>query len=236
MYKGIYITLSGAVTKQDQMDIIAQNIANANTSGYKKERLVFKDFLIPVDNKPTFMPDERVMSEISATMVDFSNGAFVKTDNPLDLAISGKGFFALEGNKYTRGGNFRINSEGYITTQDDIKVLGEGGRPILVKGKKIEVSSEGEIFVDGTSVDTLKLIEFPNKENLKRLNGGIFTANEAGEEIKSQIEQGYLEASNIDVVKEMVQMIMALRDYEAYQKMIQGFDEATGKVVNEMGK
>jgi len=235
MYKGIYITLSGAVTKQDQIDIIAQNIANANTSGYKKERLAFKDFLILADNKPSFMPDERVMSEISSTMVDFSNGAFVKTGNPLDLAISGKGFFALEGNKYTRGGNFKINSEGYITTQDDMKVLGSGG-PILVKGKKIEVSSEGEIFVDGASVDTLKLIEFSNKENLQRLNGGIFTTNEAGEEIKSQVEQGYLEASNIDVVKEMVQMIMALRDYEAYQKMIQGFDEATGKVVNEMGK
>jgi len=235
MYKGIYITLSGAVTKQDQMDIIAQNIANVNTSGYKKERLAFKDFLIPADNKPSFMPDERVMSEISSTMIDFSNGAFVKTGNPLDLAISGKGFFALEGNKYTRGGNFKINSEGYITTQDDIKVLGRSG-PILVKGKKIEVSSEGEIFVDGTSQDTLKLIEFPNKERLQRLNGGIFTANEEGVEIKSQVEQGYLEASNVDVVREMVQMIMALRDYEAYQKMIQGFDEATGKVVNEMGK
>lgn len=235
MYKGIYITLSGAVAKQTHMDIIAQNIANANTSGYKRERIAFKDYLLPVDNKSSFMPDERVMSEVSSAAIDFSKGVYIKTGNPLDIAINGNGFFALEGNRYTRGGNFKIDSEGYITTQDGIKVLGAGG-PILVKGKRIEISSLGEIFVDGESVDTLKIVEFPNKEGLKRLDSGTFTTDVAGEDIRSQIEQGYLEASNVDVIKEMVQMIVAFRDYEAYQKMIQGFDEATGKVVNEMGK
>ncbi len=235
MYKGIYITLSGALTKQSHMDILAQNIANANTSGYKKERVAFKDYMLPVDNKSAFIPDGRVMSEISNVATDFSKGVLMETGNPLDLAINDNGFFALEGDKYTRGGSFKISSDGYLTTQNDIKVIGSGG-PISVKGVRIEVSPSGEIFVDGTSVDTLKIVDFPDKGSLKKLNGGVFTAAERGEEIKSQVAQGYLEASNVDVIKEMVQMITTLRDFEAYQKMIHAFDEAAAKATNEMGK
>ncbi len=235
MYKGIYIILSGAVTKQSHMDIIAQNIANANTSGYKKERVAFKDYMLPVDNKSPLIPDGRAMSEISNVATDFSKGVLMETGNPMDLAINGDGFFALEGDKYTRGGSFKISGDGYLTTQDDIKVLGSGG-PISVKGVKIEVSSSGEVFVDGTSTDTLKLVDFSDKGALKKLNGGVFTAADRGEEVKSQVAQGYLEASNVDVIKEMVQMITTLRDFETYQKMIHAFDEAAAKVTSEMGK
>ncbi len=235
MYKGIYIALSGATIKQNHMDILAQNIANANTAGFKKERIAFKDYPMPAHNKTVFRPDGRTMSEISNTMIDYSNGGIVKTGNPLDLAINGDGFFALEENRYTRGGNFKVSSDGYLATQDDIKVMGSGG-PIPIQGGKIDVGSSGEVFVDGVSVGTVKMVDFPDKRVLKKLNGGIFATDETGEKPKSQIKQGYLEISNVEVVREMVQLITTLRDFESYQKMIRAFDEAASKVANEMGK
>ncbi len=237
MYKGIYIALSGATLKQKHMDIFSQNIANVNTSGYKKERIAFKDYLIPVDNKSFFTPDGRVMSEIAYVATDFSNGNLVATGNPLDLAIEGSGFFALEGKRYTRSGNFKVNTDGYLVTQRDIKVMGTGG-PIQVQGRNIDINSSGEVFVDSVSAGTLKVVEFSDKGALKKLSNGVFITDETGEDAKrkSQVIQGYLETSNVEVVKEMVQMIMTLREFEAYQKVIRAFDEATAKVTNEMGK
>jgi flagellar basal-body rod protein FlgG len=235
MYKGIYIALSGAILKKKHMDIFAQNIANATTSGYKKERISFKDYLIPADNQHGFENDSRTMSVTSNIVTDFSKGTLIKTGNPLDLSINGEGFFALEGNRYTRNGNFKISSEGYLVTQDDIKVLGGGG-PITVQGQKIDVSTSGEVIVDDTAVGTINVVNFTDRSVLLKLSGSTFVTDEPGENIKSNISQGYLEASNVDVIKEMVQMIMSLREFEAYQKMIHSFDEATAKTTNEMGR
>lgn len=235
MYKGIYIALSGAVLKQKYMDIFAQNVANASTPGYKKTRISFKDYMIPVDNKPPSVTDGRAMVETSQSITDFSNGTLLSTGNPLDLALNGEGFFALENNRYTRNGNFKISSEGYLATQDDIKVLGSGG-PITVQGRQIDVNESGEVFVDNVSVGALKIVDFQDKSKLGKLNDGVFATDAAGEEIKAAVSQGYLEASNVEAVKEIVQMITSLREFESYQKVIQAFDEASSKVTNEMGK
>ncbi|MBI5057026.1 MAG: flagellar basal-body rod protein FlgF [Nitrospirae bacterium] len=235
MYKGMYIALSGAILKQRHMDLFAQNVANASTPGYKKERISFKDYLIPVDNKPPLVTDGRTMTELGKVENDFSSGGIMSTGNPLDLAVNGEGFFSLEGNKYTRNGNFKIDSEGYLAAQDGTKVFGSGG-PISVQGKKINISTSGEVFVDDISVGKLKIVDFPDKTTLRKLNGGAFSTDMPGEEVKSSVSQGFLESSNVDAVKEMVQMITAIREFEAYQKMIQSFDDATSKVTNEMGK
>ena len=235
MYKGIYIALSGALLKQKQLDLSAQNMANAATSGYKKERISFRNSLIPVDNKPAGAPDGRSMSDVSAVATDFSPGAMMKTGNPLDLAINGDGFFALEGNTYTRNGNFRIDGEGYLVTQDGRRVLGSGG-PVSVQGGRIDVSASGEIFVDGVSAGTLRIVDFPDKNVLEKLSGGVFYTRTPGREINTQVSQGYIEASNVEAVREMVEMMVSLREFEAYQKMIIAFDEASSKTVNQMGR
>ncbi|RJQ55752.1 MAG: flagellar hook-basal body protein [Nitrospiraceae bacterium] len=235
MYKGIYIALSGAVIKQRHLDIFAQNVANAATPGYKKERIAFKDYLIPVDNKPPLVEDGRTMTETSRVVTDFSSGTLMRTGNPLDLAINGEGFFALEGGRYTRNGNFKIDGEGYLTTQDNIKLLGSGG-PISAQGRKIDVNAAGEVFIDDISAGALRIVDFAEKEKLQKLSGGAFAADEQGIEIKSTVSQGYLEASNVESMREIVQMLTSLREFEAYQKMIQTFDEASSKVANELGK
>ncbi len=236
MNKGIYIALSGAVLKKRNLDIFAQNIANTNTSGYKKERLSFKEFIIPVDNNHTMVPDERVMGELSKSMIDFSNGPVKRTGNPLDVAINGEGFFALEGGRYTRNGSFTVNNEGFITTEDGIPVLADGG-PVSVEGNDIVISSSGEINVDGVSIGKLQIVDFPDKEVLTKVNGTMFTAEGEGTEVESsQVSQGFLEQSNVNAIQEMVQMLASQREFESYQKMIHAFDEAAGKTINEMGK
>ncbi len=235
MYKGIYIALSGAVLKRKNLDIFAQNIANANTSGYKKGRITFKDYIIPVDNKSGLVPDGRVMTELSGEVIDFSKGTIARTGNTLDLAINGEGFFALEGGKYTRSGSFEINGDGYLTNRSGIKVLGDGG-PVAVQGSSIDISSSGEVIVDDIPVGKLKIVDFPDKRVLKKLSGGVFVTEETGEAARPDISQGFLEASNVDVIQEMIQLMASHRDFESYQKMIQVFDEASSRITNEMGK
>ncbi|MCK5023312.1 MAG: flagellar basal-body rod protein FlgF [Candidatus Aenigmarchaeota archaeon] len=235
MYKGIYIALSGALLKQKHMDTFANNVANANTTGFKKERVSFKDYMIPVDNKVSSVDDGRVMSEMSNIMTDFSHGGISQTGNPLDLAINGEGFFALEGNLYTRNGSFKVSSDGYLATNDDVKVLGDGG-PISIDGNKIEIGDSGDILVDGVSVGKLSIVNFENKNVLLKQNGSVFTTDVQGVAGDSKVSQGYIEASNVEVVREMVQMLNTVREFESYQKMIKAFDEAASKTINEMGK
>ncbi len=235
MYKGMYIALSGAVLKQKHMDLFAQNIANVNTNGYKKERISFREYLIPADNASGVVEDGRTMTQLSEQVTDFSNGPILSTSNPLDLAISGNGFFALENNRYTRNGNFKISNDGYLATQGNIKILGDGG-PISIEGNRIGISSSGEVFADDISVGNIKVVDFEDRSKLKKMDEGLFYSEESGQEIDANISQGYLESSNVEVIREMVQMVTSMREFESYQKMIHAFDEAASKTINEMGK
>ncbi|MEW6569695.1 MAG: flagellar hook-basal body protein [Nitrospirota bacterium] len=234
MSKGIYIALSGAVLKNAQIESISQNLANANTTGYKKDTISFKDYLIPQE-VISFEPDGRVMSYISTIMTDFSPGNFVKTGNLLDIAIDGNGFIALEGNRYTKRGDLKRDKEGYLKTFNDIKVLGNSG-PIKLPEGNIEISATGDISVNGEPVDSIKIVNFPQKDNLLKVGDGIFFSKEKGIEQNAEVKQAHLETSNVEVVKEMVQMIETLREFEAFQKVIQTFDEASAKVNNEIGR
>jgi len=233
MYKGMYIALSGALLKQRHMDIFAQNMANANTTGFKKERISFRDFLIPVDNNPGTADDGRAMSVMSTELTDFSPGNHIKTGNPLDVAINGEGFFALDDNKYTRNGNFEISSDGYLVTHDGTRVLGSGG-PIAIQGSKVEINSSGEIFVDDISEGTLRIVDFQDKSVLTKLSGGIFQTDEPSDDVDAKVSQGFIESSNVDILREMVQMINALREFESYQKMIRTYDEAASQTTNDL--
>jgi flagellar basal-body rod protein FlgF len=242
MYKGIYIAASGAVLKQTQLEVISQNLANANTAGYKKDRVSFKDYLFQTEASST--PDGRDMTEYSGSKTDLSNGNTVSTGNNLDIAVEGDGFIALEGNRYTRKGDMKKDSEGFLTTHDGTKVLGQSG-PINLPADSVQISidSEGKVSVltSGntlpTEIDTIKVVDFGPDANLTKMGDSMFTANaDAGTPSTATIKQGYLETSNVNVVKEMVQMIQTMREFETYQKAIQAFDSATSKVTNDLGR
>jgi flagellar basal-body rod protein FlgF len=241
MYKGIYIAASGAILKQTQLEVLTQNIANANTAGYKKDTLSFKEYLFQTEAGGE--PDGRAMSDFSSSKTDFSTGTIISTGNPLDIAIEGNGYLALEGGKYTRRGDLKKDGEGYLTTHDGIKVQGSGG-PIMLPVDSIEVNinGDGKVMVTQqgstipTEIDTLKIMDFGPGATVTKSGDGLFTSTAAGTPATGSVRQGYLESSNVDAVREMVRMIDTMREFETYQKVIQTFDDATSKVTNDLGR
>jgi len=162
----------------------------------------------------------------------------VNTGNQLDLAIDGEGFFSLENGKYSKRGDFRLDDDGYIVNHKGIKVLGQGGPIQITDTGRISISSEGEVSVNnaGTNnlIDTLRIVEFADKSVLRKSGEDMFESPQEGVESRAVIQQGYIEKSNVDAVREMVQMITALREFETYQKTIQIFDESTGRVLSDI--
>lgn len=240
MYKGMYIAASGAVLMQTQLEMISQNLANANTAGYKKETLAFKDYLLPAAAGAG--PDGRDMSDYSGSKTDMSNGTSVKTGNSLDISLEGDGFIALDGNRYTRRGDFKKSGDGYLTTHDGIKVMGAGG-PISLPEDSTEISIDLEGKVSAmqpgnplpTEIDTIKIVNFGPDAAMTKAGDGMYTFSGDGTPSTATVKQGYVETSNVDPIKEMVRMIETMREFESYQKAIQMFDNATSKVTNQLG-
>lgn len=225
MHKGIFIALSGALLNEKQMEVITQNLANSNSLAYKKIKMAFKDYLINTESDQS----EKIMAEMAATPTDFSNGGLNQTGNPMDLALEGNGFVALENNQFTRRGDLKRNLEGYLTTQNGIKVLGTKG-PIQIPEGKLEVGLNGEVTVNKMSFGTIKLLDFSDKSLLTRLGEDRFQTDQSGIPANTLIKQGYLEGSNVNIITEMTQMISTLREFQAFQKIIQSFDETTSKM------
>ncbi len=233
MYKGIYIALSGAVLKPAHMEVISQNLANADTVGYKRNTVLFKDHLLrEVLNSPL---SQKVMSDLALYNTDFTPGGLVSTGNPLDIAIEGSGFIALEGDRYTRRGDLKLDDKGYLVSSSGRRVLGNGG-PIAIPEGSVEIAEDGQVSVDGEVVGAIRLVDFENADTLVRAGDGSFSG--VGKQIaaKGRVAQGYLEKSNVEIVREMVRMIETVREFEAYQKAVHAFDEASAKVNNEMGR
>ncbi len=231
MNKAVYIALSGSILKVLEMEVIAQNLSNVDAVGYKRPVLSFTEYLIDMDMRPA----ERSMTRLSQFITDFTPGPLIRTDNPLDLAIDGSGFFVIEGGLYTRRGVFTLDNEGFLTTTDGRKVMGEGG-PIRVPSADVVVTEDGDVVVDGEVVGKLKIVDFTDYSAMQRISGQYYTTTEPPSRASAQVKQGYIEGSNVNVVRQMIRMIDATREFEAFQKVIQALDEATAKVNNELGR
>ena len=220
----------------DQLDGITHNLANANSLGYKSFRLRF-DKLVG-----TSVAAGQPSESGSIVDTDFVRGAIQATGNPLDAAIEGDGFFAVQtayGVAYTRRGNFSLNKSGDLVTDTGQNVLNKMGGKINVSGGKVEIGGEGDILVDGRKTDTLKIVTFTDKTKLVRLPGCMFqdpgTAGPA-EEKMPEVHAEHVEMSNINVVSEMTQMINVQRMVEFYQKNMQAISELDKISSNRIGR
>lgn len=235
MDRGIFVALSGAVVQERRLDILADNLANVNTTGFKKQEPLFRDAF----PKP-FGP--RTFTWMNDVVNDMSAGANKQTGRNLDLALNGEGFFEVEtpyGTRYTRAGEFTLDPAGTLVTQDGYAVAGENG-PIKLGAEPVEIDAQGVIKQGGAEVARLKLAFFDSPKDLIK-EGALFTPE--GTEVKevasigtTQVEQGYLEYSNVNAVKAMITMIEAQRSYESHTKMIQNMDELTRKAIEEIGR
>lgn len=220
----------------DQLDNTTHNLANAGSAGYKSFRLHFNKSL----EAAAASGQQGTAGPLVAT--DFDRGPLQTTGNPLDAAVEGDGFFAVQtasGVAYTRRGSFNVSRNGELVTDTGENILNRGGGKISVSGGRAEITGEGDILVDGRKVDTLKVVTFKDKTKLVRLPGCLFqdpgTAG-AVEERKPEIHAEHLEGSNVNVVIEMTQLISMQRMIEFYQKNMQAISELDKVSNNRVGR
>ncbi|HYE83668.1 MAG TPA: flagellar hook-basal body protein [Clostridia bacterium] len=349
MIRGLYISASSAVAETKRIDVIANNIANVNTTGYKKDVMVTQSFPEILISKINGWPDKDLLARkasdtgiesgnngtiytastpsgyfnvetrqgisrssrigfsvneegflvtpqgnyilgqngrintggaavtvdasgqvlVDGTAVDrlkvskplnvlghlsygirssevkinFEQGQLFPTENSFDLALRGKGFFCIEtpeGERYTRSGDFTKDAEGYLVTKEGYKVLAEDNGYINVNGSDLIVNEKGEVYSDAQPAGKLKLVDFDDYTVLRKEGNGLVRLEEGIEaepvEAAGMVQQGFLESSNVNSVKEMVEMLTMMRTYEANQKMIKIHDELVGKAVNEIAR
>lgn len=252
MVRGLYTAYTGMVNSQKRMDVVSNNLANATTTGYKKEGLTTQSFdemyALKIKDLTVGHLNENIGSlslgaKIGESYRDWSQGSFVSTENNYDFALSGKGFFNISftnkagetSTMYSRDGSFQMNQEGYLVTKDGDFVLGESG-PIQLPTNidKLEVQPTGEIYADGVYVDTFVLTDFEDYNYLEAYGENLYRAVDGATQTDctATVNQGYTEASNINVVSEMVEMISIAREYESGQKVINAVDDMLGKMVS----
>jgi flagellar basal-body rod protein FlgF len=241
--------LLGARSQELRLEVLSNNMANISTVGFKEDRV----FQIPSapssaeEDIPFAAPGELPLDIIASlpvgTFTNFDQGQLKETGNALDIGLEGEGFFSVQtphGIQYTRKGNFVLNSDGILVTQEGYPVQGKGGREIQISGHEVVVDASGAIIVDGAEVDTLNVVDFPNKKGLLK-NGDSFYSpidpNDQGSPAeKTLVRQGAIEGSNVDSIKIMTEMIDVMRGYESYLKVIQSLNDTNSKAVNDLGK
>ena len=233
MLKGIRTSASGMIPKARKQEMIANNIANVATPGYKKDRMFTKELsraTLKQLKKTTQSDWQKPM--VDKLYTDFAPGSFDNTGNPLDLAIDGDGFFQLqdsEGNVFlTRSGSFQVDSEGYISFPGGYRLIGEGG-PIQVGNGQVTVGADGEISVDGVVTDQVRAVDVADQSTLEKLGSSLFGVPQGQEllpALRAEFQQGYLEAANVDIVHEMVDMIVTYREYEANARALTTQDQS----------
>jgi flagellar basal-body rod protein FlgG len=254
MLRGLYTAYTGMLNEQYRMDIMSNNLANADTVGFKKEGSTSEAYsevmavkIKDVTENPNTPKELGKMSlgvKIGETYTDFSQGSLRDTGNTYDLTISGDGFFNIEftnkagetSTKYTRAGDFTLTTDGYLTTKEGDYVLDRNGERIQLSTttSDTKVDESGNIYQDGNLVASLAITQFDDTNYLTHYGETYWDAKEgaemkdASEEGASAVKvyQGYTEMANTSVVKEMVNMIAISRQYEANQKMITTFDDS----------
>ncbi len=256
MVRGLYTAYTGMANQQKRLDTITNNLANATTTGYKREGVTSRSFdeeltyRVKDLSDPYYAKKIGTMSlgvKIGENYTDFSVGSFQETENTYDIALEGNGFFSIlftdksgvESIKYTRDGEFTTDVDGYLRTKDGDYVLGEGGLiQIPAMTAEVAIDETGRIFADGEYIDNLAITDFEDYNYLKKYGENLYDVVDGATEKESDaiIRQGYLEASNINVVSEMVEMITISRAYESNQKLITTIDTMLDKSANTIGR
>jgi flagellar basal-body rod protein FlgF len=266
--KGIYSALSGAMAQSQQLDTIANNIANATTPGFKSDKNTFKEYLTILENAPEvntvpkipasidsffdMQGTDKSYASVDGTFTDHTQGGVKATGNSLDIALEGKGFLEVlspQGPRLTRKGTLSLNADGTLVTTDGLPVLkrdsGGGGNPAeriirLSPTGSVSFTQQGGIYQDGANVGDLSIVEFDNNNHLKKIGNSLYANTDStipqSATNSTQVHQGFIETSNVNIVKEMTDMIAATRNFESNQRLIKAYDEMDSRLVNDVPK
>ena len=247
--RGLYIAEAAMLVQQAQLQTISNNLANLRTTGFKSSQNLdtsFAEWLIyelrPAHEagsanllRPLGTAAHSVATQDTSTFM--GQGPLEVTERPLDFAIVGNGFFQVQGEEgvlYTRSGRFMIDSEGYLVTIEGYQVLGEGG-PINLGTDDISSNRDGVIFADGQEVGRLAIAILGPEAEIERHGYNYFTIEGAGGEGEYEVIGGFLEGSNVDLSREMANVMIVRRSYEAAQKIMITYDQLLDKAANELG-
>lgn len=255
MVKGLYTAYTGMINEQHRMDVLTNNLANASTVGFKKEGATSQAFDEVLALKIKDTTDASMAKplghismgvKIGENYTDYSQGSLRETGNTYDIALSGTGFFTIEfknkagetSTKYTRDGGFTLNKEGYLVTKDGDYVLGTNGRIKIDPLQNSVIDKQGRIYQNDTLVGTLKITDFEDYNYLEHYGENYYQTVDGAREKNGEFQtlSGYLEMSNMQVVKEMVEMISVSRAYETNQKIVQTYDGTLEIAANQLGK
>lgn len=236
MENTLLIGLSRQVTLERQMDVIANNVANVNTNGFKVDRTLFEEFLTSRAHQDNFVGRDRRISFVQdrGTFKDFSQGAMEATNNPLDVSIEGNGFLVVQtpaGERYTRDGGLQINNQGQLVNAAGHPVLGASG-PIVFQqtDKQVNIAADGNVtVVEGNGrTDSvrgkLRIVSFADAQKLVKEGANLYSAGQgaaAQPDTKSTVRQGFIEKSNVNSVAEMSRLIEVTRAYTSISQMLQ---------------
>lgn len=262
--KGIYTAVSGSVAQSDKLDTIANNIANADTTAFKRDQQVFKEYLTehekmgevieaprvptsvesfyPIDNK-----DKSYVDSIG-TFTTFEQGSVRPTSNPFDMAIEGDAFFEVltpNGLRYTRNGSFTLNNQGDLVTKQGFPVLRQGagaGQDRFIRlgeAQSWSVSADGDIVIDNEVTGKLATSTSADKRVFMKEGNSLYTlrptiASPVVASTNFKIHQGAIEKSNVNLVNEMTEMIKTSRVFESTQKVIQAYDQMNARTANDI--
>ena len=235
------ISLSRQIALQRQMDVVANNMANINTTGFKGEQILFEEYVMPVARNQDFPSLDQPLSYVQdwATMHDLAAGAMVQTGSELDVGLNGPGFFAVQtpaGERYTRAGAFQLSANGTLVDTNGNAVMGERG-PIQFGPEEtgILIGADGSVSSSAGPRGRLRLVEFANAQELVREGNNLFSGGTPALAIQTRAMQGFIEKSNVAGVSEMAEMIRVTRAYESAASLAQKQDDLRRSAIQRLG-
>jgi len=232
-----YVALSYQVALERKMDIVSNNIANVDTSGYRSSHMMFSEYV----NKN---PRQEALSQVEdyGNYRNFAPGALTDTGNTLDVALVGNGFMAVstaDGEKFTRNGNLSTNALGQLVTSAGDVMADTGGKPIVIPqdAGSITIAGDGTVSGEQGPLGQLKIVRFDKPQELKPVGNSLFETEEAGiADPETKVKQGAIEGSNVNAVNEMTNMIEIMRKYESVARILQNEHESQLSMIQKMSK
>lgn len=232
---GMVESVETMLAQQQRLNQVSNNLANVDTAGYKQDSVTFGEMLYNASRNR-----QRVGKALNI-LTSHQQGVVQMTGNALDMAVSGNGFFKIqtpEGIRYTRAGNFQLNSEGQLSMPNGGLVAGDGG-PVALENSDVVIDRLGQVIVNSQIVNQLSVVTFDDLTALEKVGENLFRLQEGGgQEVAAanfEVKQGYLEKSNVNTVREMTELIELQRAYEGQQKMIRAIDDIDNLAVRRVG-
>ncbi len=242
METSAYIALSRQGALRREMDVIANNLANMNTTAFKGEKMMFVEHLVKSRGSESFIPAELSFTRDVAQYRDMGAGPIKTTGNPLDVALQRDGYFVVEtpgGERFTRNGRFTLDNEGQLVTEHGYPVLSSAGTPFFLgpEDKDIHFGGDGTVSTANGELGKIRVVKFEDRQNLEKQAGGLWNTSQTPEDLeKPEVVQGALESSNVNAIIEVTKMIDVHRAYDSVKSFIEKEDQRQKKMIDQLGR